>query len=115
MRSKRISILAASLLMSVLFVCAHSRQIQELEVEKRCRIHGITLEKGEAPISYGMPVVDNVYEKARLKKFPNANSRIEGGCEVSADSPKIQSVFFCPQCRVAESEWAVKRRKRNSR
>jgi hypothetical protein len=72
--------------------------------EKRtCPLHDVPLKVGSVPISYGLPVFETEYWKARTEQFPFANSTCGGGC-----MPKIRRIAivrYCPVCRDAEKEW----------
>ena len=75
---------------------------------RTCKVHGFKLEKDKVNIVYGLMISDpEGYEAA--KSFPHANRRVEGGCEVSDDSPKFAEVLYCRACRAAEDDWKQKR------
>ena len=79
---------------------------------KKCELHGAQLQLGTVPITYG--IVSGApagYYQASDKAFPHARSFVSGGCVISKDSPKMQTVKFCPQCRTAEKQWLAKNHK----
>lgn len=70
---------------------------------KRCKVHGNTLEEGTAPVRYGLIRLRPDYRNAKREGFPNSWSFVLGGCRVG--NRREANVFFCPECRAAESEW----------
>jgi len=84
----------------------------------RCKRHGEELQKDKVEIIYGLVGFRKGYLEAEEKFFPNANSKVFGGCviteEVSCDgtrvqaSPKYAEVLYCSKCRKARSEWSRK-------
>ncbi len=69
-------------------------------------LHAVQLEPGTATILYGKrnEVVDDATAQ---RAFPHARSHILGGCVTFKNSPHLQAVKFCPQCRDAENRWLL--------
>ena len=77
---------------------------------RKCELHGTTLKVANVPIHYGIVGFPAGYYDASKRSFPHANSIVMGGCVVSSDSPDLQAVKYCPQCRAAEKRWAGARK-----
>ncbi len=73
-----------------------------------CRVHGIKMERVVVPISYGFPVFDREFAKAREADFPNTGM-VLGGCCVNSERPSTRA-WVCPTCVARE-----KRREEQSR
>jgi hypothetical protein len=73
----------------------------------RCNVHGTTLKKGKARISYGMPTYEAFLE-AENEAFPFARTLTLGGCMVADE--KSEEVLYCTECRRAQKEWKRKHR-----
>jgi TonB family protein len=93
--------------------------------EERCPLHDEAMQLDTVPIIYGLPPATSkyakvdvisffrgvwdglthreTYEEASLKKFPNSNMTIGGGCIVG-DERKAE-VLYCPKCRAVEMNW----------
>jgi len=78
---------------------------------KKCPLHGTALKTENIGISYGLVKFRPGYLQAQKRLFPDANSRVLGGCIVSKDSPVMETVKFCPKCRAAEKRWFAAHRK----
>jgi ankyrin repeat protein len=76
---------------------------------KYCVVHHMRLQKGTATVLYGLPYISKEYQQA-VKGFPNANTRVSGGCLVGRDSPRTREVLYCPLCREAEATWTAAQR-----
>ncbi len=72
-----------------------------------CEVHKTKLGTEDVKIAHGLMGFVPGYWEAQKRTFPNANSVVMGGCMVSEDSPKLQSVKFCAQCRVAQKNWSA--------
>lgn len=70
-----------------------------------CPIHETDLLEGTASIAYGLIMLPEGYFEARDRLFPLANATFMGGCIVSDDSPREETVKYCPDCRHAEELW----------
>ncbi len=79
---------------------------------KKCELHGTTLKVDTVPIHYGIVGFPAGYYQASQHSFPNAHSVMMGGCVISPDSPAMQTVKYCPQCRRAEKRWADAQKKK---
>lgn len=77
---------------------------------KKCPLHGTALQTENVRISYGLPGFKVGYLATQKRLFPDASSRVLGGCIVSKDSPTMQTVKFCPKCRAAEKRWLAAHR-----
>jgi TonB family protein len=82
-----------------------------------CKVHRQVLRRDRVDIAYGLMGFKPGYEKAEKKFFPNANSKVYGGCVLSTTrdpctgqevqlSPKYAEVLFCPACRRAKERWS---------
>lgn len=71
----------------------------------KCEVHGVALQTEDVPIMYGLMGAMPGFYEAQKRAFPHASSVVMGGCIVSDNSPKFQTVKFCPQCRVAQKRW----------
>ncbi len=74
-----------------------------LFTKKRCRIHGRDLRPDNVPIRYGLIRLPSNLRTAQRRLFPNANTSVLGGCRVGPK--KFRDIFYCPDCRAAESKW----------
>jgi hypothetical protein len=74
-----------------------------------CVVHEAQLQKGTATVLYGLPYISKEYQQA-VKGFPNANTRVSGGCLVGRNSPRTKDVLYCPLCREAEATWTAAER-----
>lgn len=77
---------------------------------KICPVHHVPLWKETRRIAYGLipgegDGCDSNRAKAAEQFFPYANSKVDGGCVTSADSPKTREVLYCPKCRAVEKAW----------
>ena len=73
---------------------------------RKCELHGSALQVANVPIHYGIVGFPAGYYDASRRSFPHADSKVMGGCVVSKDSPDLQAVKYCPQCRAAEKRWS---------
>ena len=71
----------------------------------KCEVHGTDLKVEDVRLSYGRPFVIEDYFEAQEKLFPHSKLKVLAGCIVSPDSPRYQTVKFCPDCREAEHQW----------
>jgi len=71
--------------------------------EATCPVHDVPLRLGASPISYGLPVFESEYFKAKTEKFPFSYSTYLGGC--MPKTQRIAIVRYCPICRQAEEMW----------
>lgn len=65
-----------------------------------CKVHGVPLQAGVAPIVYGLLGFDGDYLAAKEKLYPNSASFVIGGCSVRPE--KAAAVAYCPKCRVLD-------------
>ena len=73
-------------------------------LNKKCEIHGNILKEGKADVQYGLIKVNEKIIEARNKLFPNAKSKVLGGC-VPDKNINILKVLFCEECRKVETAW----------
>ena len=78
-----------------------------MKAKTNCEVHKIQLQTEDVKIAYGLMGFMPGFSEAKRRTFPNANSVVMGGCMVSEDSPKLQAVKFCPQCRVEQKNWSA--------
>ncbi len=69
-----------------------------------CKVHGVGLKSDWVPVIYGEPGYVPGYHQAS-KDFPNGDTKVEGGCVSTPDSPKTQLISFCKACRKAKAKW----------
>lgn len=81
-----------------------------MKQEKNCKLHGTALKPENVPVSYGLPVTDELLFEARREIFPNSRLFVLGGCTFGSIG-KSSEVLFCADCREAEIKW----RKENNR
>lgn len=68
-----------------------------------CELHKVAMGEDFVPLRYGLIRFLPEANKARLSKFPNANTSQLGGCVVG---PVVWAqVRFCSRCREAEAVW----------
>lgn len=78
-----------SLLMSSTTLLAKSKEIHV------CEKHQVPLMIDQVPILYGLPSQEELENLEHVRRnFPNANTKVEGGCEIG--HKKKQKVFYCP-------------------
>ncbi len=71
---------------------------------KKCQVHCVELEKGKAPVFYGLPDSPPMdYLDAQKTLFPNSFLFVLGGCLIDDKTESV--VKFCPNCRQAEKVW----------
>jgi hypothetical protein len=78
----------------------------------RCRLHGVDLVEGIAPIHFGYFPAYRFppgYVEAREAEFPLASAWVPGGCVVFRGQATAQPTLFCPSCRDAERRWIERR------
>ena len=75
-----------------------------------CKVHGEVLQKDKVEIVYGLIGFRKGYLDAEKKSFPNANTKVYGGCLVEFE--KYAEVLYCRRCRMAEQRWGQKNRHR---
>ncbi len=71
-----------------------------------CEVHGKPLQEDRVRIDYGLIKITKEAREAREKHFPNAMSRLLGGCDKRP--PRTAKVSYCPDCRQAEAAWKAK-------
>lgn len=71
--------------------------------KETCELHQVTMGEDIVALRYGLIRFPPDETKARLAKFPNANTSQMGGC-VIRPTPWAQ-VRFCSRCREAEAIW----------
>jgi hypothetical protein len=69
-----------------------------------CPVHHCSTQWTLAEIKYGLLCINRDYERDEKKLFPLSNSSISGGCVVGRDR-RYKWTMFCPECRLAESQW----------
>jgi len=63
-------------------------------------VHGVARIQETVPIAYGLLMNDDpAFGEAEEKLFPNAWHYISGGCCFMSDSPKNETIRYCPECR----------------
>lgn len=73
-------------------------------VEPRiCAVHNSPMQRGRAPIHYGLDNYVMAYLEAKEQLFPNSKEFILGGCMVGEETEA--EVYYCSQCREAEANW----------
>ena len=74
-----------------------------------CRVHGVPLLPGHAHIIYGYPAAHapGGPAEAEEREFPNARTRVLGGCIVGPDNAQVDEVLYCPACREGLARWTV--------
>ena len=73
---------------------------------RQCKLHNVELKFGKREIRRGFPPAPpEGFFEAEEALFPNAKSFEIGGCSVSLDDVNEKRVYFCPECRNAESDW----------
>ena len=71
-----------------------------------CEIHGIGMVATQVEFSYGYPgPMPGGYNAARLTKFRNSATPLEGGCLVTSRSPNSLQRLVCPACEIARMSW----------
>lgn len=70
---------------------------------KLCDLHREELKAGSAGISYGFVMKNEDVAEAKRRLFPNACSRVLGGCMIEDETEA--EVLYCDSCRRAETEW----------
>lgn len=73
-------------------------------LDKKCKIHGNLLKEGKATVQYGLIKVNEKMIEARNKLFPNAMSKVLGGCSPNENINAVK-VLFCEECRKVETAW----------
>lgn len=81
-----------------------------MKSKTKCEVHKTKLQTENVKIAYGLMGFMPGFLEAQRRTFPNANSVVMGGCVISDDSPKLQTVKFCPSCRVAQKKWSAARK-----
>lgn len=71
----------------------------------KCEVHHTDLKVEDVRLSYGKPFVVEGYFEAQEKEFPHSKLKVLAGCILSPDSPRMQTVKFCPDCRETENKW----------
>lgn len=71
--------------------------------KKTCELHQVTMGEDIVPMRYGLIRFLPEEAKARMAKFPNANTTQMGGCVVRPTA--WAQVRFCSRCREAEAIW----------
>ncbi len=75
--------------------------------QKRCEVHGTVLKSMKVRVVYGLPLQTDDFKtlvEARAELFPNARSRVLGGCTLGGIGPDYEALF-CSECRKAEKKW----------
>ncbi len=70
-----------------------------------CKVHDRKLKYGLAVYRYGLILPSSEECFAREENFPNARTKVLGGCIVSPLSPAFAKVLYCSTCRRNEERW----------
>ena len=90
----------------VLFSLFAIKPKAEEKVSLVCPVHQEQLKQEPVKIVYGLRgPLEKGYVEASHKLFPYSNKNVSGGCVLNRDSPKFQTVDYCPKCRRAETRW----------
>lgn len=68
-----------------------------------CAVHKLQMERKVVPISYGFPMFDPEYLKAKNTQFPNTEM-VLGGCCVDMDRPTTHA-WVCTSCVHNKERW----------
>jgi hypothetical protein len=92
-----------SVLLAVTMIgCSQTRESSR-DYPERCQVHDVATKADEVPIAYGLMAFQPGFLEARRSEFPNANSRVVGGCIImEADRERVR---YCDECRKAEASW----------
>ena len=74
------------------------------ETTSLCEVHGVEVVPGQAQITYGIWIADEL-ESTRRMLFPHARSRVPGGGFYSPDFPKTREILLCSACQAEELQW----------
>lgn len=101
-RVQLLAVMVLAITMTVIVVWPRPRQIA------RCPFHGVTMEKRDVPIRYGLfryPPQERDYMHVRESSFPFCDDAAMGGCVVRPQSPTSVTVRVCPACNAARTAW----------
>jgi len=80
-----------------------------------CELHHEWMKLGTVKIAYGLIEGNEAFSQAQKRLFPNSHSFTLGGCVVSPESPKENTVLYCESCRKAEADWNAQRETKTSK
>jgi hypothetical protein len=89
----------------VLRIEDHGKLVWDHEV---CEVHKTKMEFKEVSIVYGLiiPGPPAPTPDQELRLFPHRGEVSFGGCAVTLDSPKTESIYVCSECKEAFAWWS---------
>ena len=86
----------------LLRVQVDGQTIYDIEV---CEVHKLKMEQKKVRISYGLPPASMLPTDTERRLFPHCREQVLGGCVISSDSPKTETIYVCGECKKGYEKW----------